>query len=841
MKKVILLVFILSAWFGGFAQAPLNDKCINAVLINDATSFCSSTGQYTTVDATASFSGSGQDVWFVFEARNSEVKITVTGTYGDGFLRLPEIKLYNDCNGTDRLSQSYLEFNTAILNDAGLIPNRLYYISVSGAGNTGKFQLCIENYKSEIKPGQDYRSASILCSSTTTVRETFVTGSGTDESETDNTCFGREKHSAWYKWTSLNSGTLVFTITPTHFDDLDWALYELGPEDSTQSPSLENTIRCAAGHGIDIRSCPNELFYTKTGTNFTENDVFEGSGCSKKQNGMLKAVDMKRGYVYALLVNNWSSGKHGFDIEFKDIAGKAGTGLFKGPTAKLNATNANLCTSQQTFTFSADNVTGQSSIQWYFGQGASIPEASTAGPFTISYSTMGLKTVILQVKNDVGCAVVETKTFMVGIKPDLPKISGLQSRYCVGQTIVLNTPAQADAVYAWTGPDGFTSDQREIKIPVKDSNKAGAYFLSISHFGCTSDPAKVIVVSIDQSPTASFTTTSVNLCDPQQVYNFTSQSTNYQTLRWNFGDGANLSPGSASQTNSVSYSTTGTKSITLEAIGSNGCVSTFSQKIEVTIRPDLPIIESNKPNFCLTDTIRLSTPAQSDVIYKWTGPANFTSSAREPIIPVTNKAVAGTYSLIISRGDCSTGSVNINIPAIYNNPVAAFRTDPTVPIKLPFPVTVKFYNDSRDADTYLWDFGDGQTSTELNPEHIYTRRGNFDVTLAVFKSNICNASVTKGTFIITELGSLFIPNTFTPNDDYVNDEFVVKKNNIRTYRIKIFNQYGILMYSSSNLLQNWNGTYKNKQLPVGTYYYMVDAVDFDNNTVKKSGSVTILR
>lgn len=669
MKRIIFLLVLTAFSLKGFTQAPSNDNCSGAIVINDARKFCSTAGQYSNSNATPSFTNSGPDVWFAFVSRDLEVKITVTG----GTLQSPVVKLYNSCGEGARVVPVITDGNTTILNDAGLTPDgRLYYISVSSAGSTGTFQLCIENYKSEAKPGQDNSTASLLCSSTSIIKETSISGSGISDNETANTCIGAEKHSGWYKWTAQNSGTLVFTITPTKNDDLDWVLFELGPEGNTQPASASNAIRCAAGHGISNSGCPNEPIYTKTGLNFTENDETEAGGCGAGQNGMLKAVDMKQGYVYALVVNNFTSGNNGFEIKFTDDAGKAGTGLFKGPTAKLSESNANLCTPQQSFTFAAA-VSGQTSIQWYFGQGASLPEATTAGPFTITYNTPGLKTVYLQVKNDLGCSVVETRTFMVGLAPTQPLLS------------------------------------------------------------------------------------------------------------------------------------------------------------------------ANKPDFCLTDTIRLSTPAQTDVTYKWTGPGNFTSAEREPTIPVTSKAVAGVYTLTVSRGDCFTPPVNITIPAIYNNPVAAFRTDPKAPAKLSFPVTVRFFNQSTDADSYLWDFGDGTTSTDESPEHTYTGRGNYDVTLTAFKTDVCNVSLVQGTFMISEAGAIFIPNTFTPNNDAVNDEFVVNMNNIRTYRIQIFNRYGILMYSSTDLVENWKGTYQNQPVPVGTYYYVLDAVDLDNNVIKKSGSVTILK
>lgn len=660
-------------YFSAVAQTPSNDECSGAILINDARDFCSNTAAYSTANATASFTGSGQDVWFKFVARNFQVKITVSGASADGTLRLPEIRLHNDCGLTTRVAPAPIQDgNTTIFNDAGLIPGRTYYISIRGSNNTGTFKLCLQNYQSEIKPGQDYTSSSLLCNSENTIKEVNITGAGSNGFETAGTCLGDEKHSAWYKWTAQNSGDLVFTITPTKRDDIDWALFDLGPEGNTKPPSAATVIRCAAGHGIDNTGCPNEPTYTQTGLNFTESDTEEAGGCGAGQNGMLKAVTMVPGHVYALLVNNFTEGNNGFEIAFKDKAGKAGTGLFKGPTAKLSSTTANECTPQQSFTFTGI-VTGQTAIQWYFGEGASIEEATTAGPFTITYKTPGLKTVVLQVKNDLGCSVVETQTFMVGIRPD----------------------------------------------------------------------------------------------------------------------------------------------------------------------PPVPTI--NKVDFCLTETIKFSTPEQANVTYKWTGPGNFTSDLREPEIVASSPAVAGTYMLVLSSGNCVTAPVSVVVPPIYKNPVAAFRTDPTAPAKLSFPASIRFFNESTDADSYLWDFGDGQTSTDINPEHTYTGRGNYDVKLTAYKTNVCDVSLVQGTFMISEVGAIFIPNTFTPNNDAVNDEFVINMNNIKTYHIQIYNRYGVPMYISENLVENWDGTYKNEAVPVGVYYYVVDAVDVDNNIIKKSGSVTILR
>lgn len=82
---------------------------------------------------------------------------------------------------------------------------------------------------------------------------------------------------------------------------------------------------------VSMERCANEATYVQTGLDFSATDLREASGCGTGQDGVTQFITMKKGYVYALLVNNASAGNNGFEIAFTDKAGKAGTGLFKNP------------------------------------------------------------------------------------------------------------------------------------------------------------------------------------------------------------------------------------------------------------------------------------------------------------------------------------------------------------------------------------------------------------------------------------------------------------------------------------------------------------------------------
>lgn len=855
LKYISLFILLFISISTVYAQ-PANDSYDKAIPFTDP-SKCSAEAAYSNINAidegvfgTASqwpTGETGKDVWFRFTASAFDVTITVTGNStgggsSGGTLRDPLIAMYtiektgNTTNSSSLVGSLAAGNSISTYNKGGLTVGKEYYIRVSARNNgSGTFKLCLNNYFAPMKAGQDFSTASVLCDKKS-FSELKLEGAGLNNTESAGSCLGEESNSVWYKWIAANNGTLTMDIIPmVNTDDLDWVLYDLGPTGNFNNKIL---LRCASGHGVTYDSrCPTDPLYFRTGMNMTSTDLREESGCGRGgQDGYIRYIDMIQGHTYALIIDRFTPGNtNGFKLEF------GGTGEFVGPEAKIVLTKNLPCSANQSFTFNNTGSKNYSKVEWNFGEDASITTANTEGPHIVTYSSPGFKTAVLQVFNDDGCSVGITQSFLVGQKPDLPLINGLKPRYCIGETISLNTPVQGNATYSWTGPNGFTSDKPEISIPVDNAGRAGTYTLNVTINGCSSDASSVIIPPIGQTPVASFTKTVSNPCTVQQAYTFTSTSSDYQKLRWNFGDGASIPPGGSNIVNNVRYLSSGTKTIILEAEGSSGCISIFREEIIVALSPARPIITANKPDFCLTDTIRLSTPAQQDVIYAWNGPNNFTSNQREPEIPVSSSSVAGTYSLYISRGNCITETLSIVIPPIYQNPVAAFRAEPKIPSKLSFPIKVRFFSESKDADAFLWDFGDGSNSTEENPEHTFLTAGDFDVTLTVFKSSVCSASVVHGKFMISADNILFIPNTFTPNNDAMNDEFVVNMTNIKTYRIQIFNRYGVSLFISDDIFNNWKGTYKNEQVPVGTYYYIIDAADYNDNIIKKSGSVTILR
>ena len=450
-----------------FAQ-PSNDECNTAINIEDLDNFCSSAAAFTNVDATPTqwqgdntLSADGNDVWFQFTAIASNINLTIRGNGATGSLTRPEVELLSgtNCDGEFIILRSVPATNTSVveLNRGGLIPGVTYYFRVQGLNErTGTFQVCANNFFPPQSPGSDIEVASTLCNKSSFVIEQ-IEGAGEDNDEAAGTCldggfFGdpSEQSSTWFTWTAANDGTLEFVLDPINpTDDLDFVVYELpnGINNGTDKQSL----RCMAS------SCEGP-----TGLSESSNDFGEDLGCEPEEDGFIKALDMREGVAYGLLINNFSESGNGFTITF------GGTGEFQGPEPVIQASieeelvdAATLCIGDSVSFDGRASAFGQGRIteyEWVFGTGATPETDSTSNPGVVIYSEPGIKTVTLTVTTADGCKVstvreaivtVDTCCLAVNIIADVTQIEQ-------GETTELETnvmKAIGNVQYQWTPID----------------------------------------------------------------------------------------------------------------------------------------------------------------------------------------------------------------------------------------------------------------------------------------------------------------------------------------------------------------------------------------------------
>ncbi|MFT6746150.1 MAG: gliding motility-associated-like protein [Glaciecola sp.] len=167
--------------------------------------------------------------------------------------------------------------------------------------------------------------------------------------------------------------------------------------------------------------------------------------------------------------------------------------------------------------------------------------------------------------------------------------------------------------------------------------------------------------------------------------------------------------------------------------------------------------------------------------------------------------------------------------------VNAFVPEPNEP--------VKFLNDSRDASTYYWDFGNGLNSTENQPSTTYDSVALYPVTLYAFDDLNCSDTLTHELPLRHPL-YYYLPTSFSPDGDGLNDIFVGKSVGVTEFSMIIYDRGGGEVYATKDVNNGWDGKFKNgKKAPTGVYVVKIFAKSsfrFDRE-YKFAGTVTLVR
>jgi gliding motility-associated-like protein len=205
-------------------------------------------------------------------------------------------------------------------------------------------------------------------------------------------------------------------------------------------------------------------------------------------------------------------------------------------------------------------------------------------------------------------------------------------------------------------------------------------------------------------------------------------------------------------------------------------------------------------------------------------------------------ADAGKYNvslLAISNEGCRD-SFTLNAAAeILPTPTAEFSFERIASWEM--ETTLKFTDLSTDAVLYNWSFGNGTTSSEVNPTVTYTDTGSKQVYLVVEAANGCVDTLARVIRVFPE-STMYIPTSFTPNGDNLNDVFrplgiAVAK----SYSLKIYNRWGALVFESTDPTKGWDGKSQGEYQASGNYLFVLNMVDFNGARVTEKGVLSLLR
>lgn len=276
-----------------------------------------------------------------------------------------------------------------------------------------------------------------------------------------------------------------------------------------------------------------------------------------------------------------------------------------------------------------------------------------------------------------------------------------------------------------------------------------------------------VLISVTPAPAASFVPSSVLGCSPMTV-TFTNNTVGAgNTYTWDFGDGS-LPQTTTSNAPLQHVFTTGVlRNFTVSLTATNVC-GTSTQNIVLTVQPnsvDLHLtVAGNQLSGCAPDTVKFYNSSPGGNQFTW----NFQDGS----LPVATTApidsivhiftTPGSYDVTLrGQNSCSDTTGHILI-TVYGSPVAAFNPN-TLQVCIGAPIT--FNNTSTGATSYLWKFGDGQTSPAASPQHGYATPGTYTVWLIAYNTNAgglvtCVDSVSTNVQVVaSQTGSMTVSGT----------------------------------------------------------------------------------
>lgn len=211
----------------------------------------------------------------------------------------------------------------------------------------------------------------------------------------------------------------------------------------------------------------------------------------------------------------------------------------------------------------------------------------------------------------------------------------------------------------------------------------------------------------------------------------------------------------------------------------------------------------------------------------------------QTIISSISNVSAGDYIVTVSDGIC-TYTLTVTVVDLPG-PTAEFTSQPTVMTDM--NPTCNFSDQSTgNINTWFWNFGDGTSSNTSSPSHNFEGLGTFNVMLIVIDRNGCSDTVVHPVKVRTEM-HLYIPNSFTPNADGINETFgpSIPFDDLMEYDFRIFNKWGEQLFYTNDIKQRWDGYLNGNVLQEDVYVYNIYARDSVGKEYKYVGRVTLIR
>lgn len=499
--------------------------------------------------------------------------------------------------------------------------------------------------------------------------------------------------------------------------------------------------------------------------------------------------------------------------------------------------------------FSATS-SGINTYLWDFGDGS--PPSNSSGP-THSYSNTSLLSndtsiVNLIVSNSFGCSDTVSSEVIVfqAVKAEFL----VDTVVCSQELVSFTNLSQGGQNYSWDFGDGTSLNSVSPTNTYLNTglNPITYTVVLIATSGNSCSSVFTEEIEVYPNPTAVFSASPQTQLFPSNTVNIVNTSPNASALNhiWTFGNGQTsnaVNPGS------VSYPTWGEYEIKL-VLSSQFCSDTLTDTIRI-IAP-VPIASfSGSGKGCLPLTVTFDNNSLYGNSYLWDFGDGFTSTDTFPTHVFSTAGVFDVKLTVIGDGGTADTLVLDSIEVLALPQLSISVSPTTVNILDEQIVTV---NNSQNTVNYLWNFGDGNTTTAVNPTHTYDAVGEYQIILIGVSSDGCKDTLYYSPKIIAEEKFSFeMPNAFTPGEAVIagngfydpnatnNDILHPVLRGVEKFEMSIYNRWGELIFNTTDQRIGWDGFFKDKPCAQDVYIWKVKLQAKDGSEVIKTGDVLLIK
>ncbi|MBA3681533.1 MAG: gliding motility-associated C-terminal domain-containing protein [Bacteroidetes bacterium] len=473
------------------------------------------------------------------------------------------------------------------------------------------------------------------------------------------------------------------------------------------------------------------------------------------------------------------------------------------------------------------------------GYAASTPNATL---LNTPVSAAGVYTITTTYSNGfINC--LNTGTLNLIVNPVVTFTLPVSTSLCYNSTLTIPGPSGASS-YTWQNGGGIVSNAQNLVMTNVTLTQAGTYSLTATLGFCST--TQTILVNVASPIQFTMVPNSLSMCqgDSIKVYaGSTGGSANYAYV-WNppvflsspTGSIQTIIPAGTTIYNLYAYDI---------ACPTYSITHTFTINVKMAPKPDLQLEKAEGcASLCQLYNAKLGSDAFS-VMYDFGGNKQFNADSVYYCLDEP-----GVYPLTIhTKGvnGCSGNFKYYTDITVYPRPEANFYHVPEYPTLTDNHVTFyPTYGNPVASQTWMFS-GTGvvgiDTTGKLTPDRYYEKTGSYPIALIATTDKGCADTILQILEVIDDI-SIYIPNTFTPNGDGMNELFRVQGVGFSTddFIMELWTRGGNQIYFSRDYAKGWDGTVKGQQAEIGTYIYKIKVLGTHREGYKEfTGHVNLIR